>query len=132
MAHLLADPMNISRRVGERIPLYSSSFQAIWLSDWQKMDETGVLTNISTGGFGGCMVQAPASGHLIHARLTLETPPGKDAPVPIELDARICGRAPSGNGKIWVVHCAIESIHPADEKHMMQMIQMHESGNLYG
>ena len=76
------------------------------------------------------MVQAPANGHLIHARLSVELPPGADAPVPIELDARICGRAQSGSGKIWIVHCAIESIRPVDEKHMIEMIQMHKSGNL--
>lgn len=122
--------MNISRRMAERIPLYSSSFHASWLSDWQKMDETGVLTNISTGGFGGCMAQAPATGHLIHARLSVATETGTEIAVPIEVDARICGRAPSGSGKIWIVHCAIESIRPADERRMIQTIEMQGSGHL--
>lgn len=121
--------MNISRRIAERIPLYSSSFHATWLSDWQKFDETGVLTNISPGGFGGCMAQAPANGHLIHARLSVLATAGQAPPVPIEVDARICGRAPSGSGKIWIVHCAIESIRPADEKRMIEAIEMHESGH---
>lgn len=121
--------MNIARRMTKRVPLRSSSFHATWLSDWRKVNETGVLTDISTGGFAGCMAQAPARGHLLHARLSVEAVAGSETSPAIEVDARICGRVPDGSENTWIVHCAIESIRPVDEKLMIQTIEMHESGN---
>lgn len=118
--------MIISRRMADRIPLRSSSFHATWLSDWHKVDERGVLADISTGGFSGYMAQAPAKGHLLHARLSLRTGSAKATPQRIELDARICGRTPCGSEDNWIVHCAIETIHPADEKLMIQTLAMHK------
>jgi hypothetical protein len=115
--------MNITRRITERIPLRSSPFHATWLSDWQRVDENGVLADISTGGFSGCIAQAPAKGHLLHARLTLRMGSGRGTPLPIELDARICGRTPGGSEDSWIIHCAIETIHPVDEKLMIETIK---------
>jgi len=120
--------MNISRRATERVSLISSLFHATWLSDWHKHDETALLTNISPGGFGGLMNRAPAIGHLFHARLYLNAPDGDSAPSPIEVDALLCRKLRSGNesngGNTWVVHCAIESIHPNDKSQLMRIIGM--------
>ena len=122
--------MIISRRLAERIPLRSSSFHATWLSDWLKVDERGVLADISLGGISGLMAQAPAKGHLLHARLSLRIGSDQDTPLPIELDARICGRTPGAGQDNWIVHCAIETIHPADQKRMIQTIETHQQGRL--
>jgi len=120
--------MNISRRITERITLFSSSFQATWLSDWLKIEETGVLTNISPSGFGGLMDRAPAVGHLFHARLYLNVPDGKFTPLPIEVDAQLCRwqrpDSESTGGNKWIVHCSIESIHPTDKRKLMHAIGM--------
>jgi hypothetical protein len=122
--------MNISRRATERVSLLSSSFHATWLSDWQKYDVTALLTNISPGGFGGLMNRAPAIGHLFHARLYLNASDGESASTPIEVDALLCRKLHAGNesngGNTWVVHCAIESIHPNDKRHLMRVIGMNQ------
>lgn len=111
--------MNITRRKTERISLKSSSLSATWLSDWDKVSETGSLLNISAGGFGARMAKAPVNGRLFHARLSLRTPHGETISQPIEVDARVCGRVHStdaaGDGRMWIVHCAIEAIRPVDE-----------------
>ena len=122
--------MNISRRTTERVALLSSSFHATWLSDWLKHDETAVLTNISPGGFGGLMNKAPAIGHLFHARLYLNAPDDESAPSLIEVDALLCRKQSPDNasngGNTWIVHCAIESIHPNDKRQLMRVIGMNE------
>ena len=123
--------MNISRRRTERVPLSSSSFQATWLSDWHKIDETGELINISPGGFGGRLKRAPAIGHLFHARLSLSTPDGVTRFLPIEVDAHLCQRQrPNGqSGNTWIIHCAIESIHPIDQRRLIRAIGIDVSPN---
>ena len=125
--------MNISRRRTERVPLSSSSFQATWLSDWHKIDETGELINISPGGFGGRLKRAPAIGHLFHARLSLIVPDGEASPLQIEVDAHLCRRQlpdePDEGGNTWIVHCAFESIHPDDKRRLMHAISMNEKEN---
>lgn len=122
--------MNITRRKAERIPLSSSSFSATWLSDWRKVTEAGTLINISSGGFGARMAKAPVSGRLFHASLSLHVPDRVAISLPIEVDARVCGRVYSadegGSGKAWILHCAFEAIHPQDERLMLQAIGMHQ------
>jgi len=120
--------MNNSRRRTERVKLSSSSFQATWLRDWHKIDESGELTNISPGGFSGRLSSAPAVGHLFHARLSLAPPDAATGPLPIEVDAHLCWRQQpdeqNEGGSTWIVHCAIESIHPADKRRLMRAIGM--------
>jgi hypothetical protein len=115
--------------MAERIPLRSSSFHATWLSDWHKVDERGMLADISPGGFSGLIAQAPAKGHLLHARLSLRMESSTNDTRQIELDARICGRTPGVGEDNWIIHCAIESIHPADQKLMIQTLEAHKNGN---
>ncbi|MFZ2266779.1 MAG: PilZ domain-containing protein [Azonexus sp.] len=118
--------MNISRRRTERVPLCASSFQATWLSDWQKIDETGELINISPDGFGGRLNRAPAVGHLFHARLSLSVPDGETRSLPIEVDAHLCRRQrpdeQNAGDTTWIIHCAIESIRPTDQRRLLRAI----------
>lgn len=119
--------MITSRRTTERIPLYSSWFDANWLSEWINVDSAGVLTNISAEGFAGRMRRAPTVGHVIHARLTLREGERKDPPLSIDVDAVVCQRHYQGDADSeaedeWTVHCAIESIHPAEKMQLMQAI----------
>ena len=91
--------MIISRRTSERIPLYSSWFDANWLSEWIDVDEAGILTDISADGFAGRMKRAPTVGHVIHARLSLMEPDQKTTPLSIDVDAVVCQRHQSETGK---------------------------------
>lgn len=89
------------------------------------MDETGDLVDISMGGFGARMHQAPENGRLLHVRLSINTASG-NGKQPIEMDARVCGRIPPGETSDpsgdWIVNCSIESIHPLDQNLMARAI----------
>lgn len=119
--------MIISRRMTERIPLYSSWFDANWLSEWNDVDEAGVLTDISAEGFAGRMKSAPSVGHLIHARLSLREPDQKSPPCSIDVNAVVCQRHQVGNSEEsadeWMVHCVIDSIHPAEKQQLIRAIE---------
>lgn len=113
------------RRRAERFPVRSAPFSATWLAERQTVNGAGMLVNISTGGFAARMLEAPSQGRLLHARLALNSAVG-EAIRPIEADARVCGRVRvrslDGMTSAWLVHFAIESIHPVDEKLMAQAI----------
>jgi len=117
--------MTLSRRMTERIPLYSSWFDANWLNEWNNIDAAGVLTDISSAGFAGRMRQAPTIGHVFHARLSLHEADANNLPLAIDVDAVICQRHQradfAGNDE-WTVHCAIESIRPVEKQQLMQVI----------
>ncbi len=119
--------MIISRRATERIPLYSSWFDANWLNEWNDVDEAGVLTDISAEGFAGRMKSAPSVGHLIHARLSLRETDQYSIPLSINVNAVVCQRHQADPSKEsadeWMVHCAIESIHPAEKKQLIRAIE---------
>lgn len=116
--------MTISRRGGERFDVGRAPFCATWLSERQKVSGEGVLLDISSGGFGARMIDAPVHGRLLHTKFTLPLA-ADQMTCPIEADARVCGRVPVTNEATpeWIVHFAIESMHPVDEKRMAQAIR---------
>lgn len=113
----------LTRRTAERYPVRSDSFCASWLSDGKKVDGIGIVIDISSGGFGVRMLDAPPTGRLVHATFVLPHPLG-GAAVPIEANARVCSASRSafsdtgtetGDTADGMVHFAIESIHPRFE-----------------
>lgn len=114
-----------TRRRTERIRVGGASCFASWLSSGRKVSQRGVLTDLSTCGFGARMIEAPPSGRLVHTKLALGA---LDQSVDsIEADARVCGRSLLGSGAgtdpDWIVNFAIESILPADKDLMAASLE---------
>lgn len=118
--------INKRRRAHERFSVGGLPFNATWLSERQKVNGAGVLMDISCGGFGGRMTEAPVVGRLLHTKLLLPLVSGERRERAVEADARVCSRVPVGDGasQQWFVHFAIESIHPVDEKLMSTALQV--------
>jgi len=118
-----------SRRRAPRFDVSPIPFAATWLSERRTVNEVGTLLDISSGGFGARMIEAPVNGRLLHTRFALPVRLG-EAPGTVETEARVCGRLPVFNETTpgWIVHFAIESIHPVDEKHLSEALRLLKAG----
>lgn len=123
----LRTAIGITRRSTERYAVSDVPFNAVWLHDWNTIEAQGTLLDISLGGMGVRLPTAPARGHLLHARVPLDSMLDETA-IPIELDARVCGSThlspTTGSDDGWHIHLAIESMHPVDEKRMQEALHI--------
>jgi hypothetical protein len=117
--------INPQRRTDARFNVGRLPFNATWLAEHEKVNGGGVMLDLSSGGFGGRMIEPPVVGHLLHTKFRLPVALDEQPEISVEADARVCGRAPVWNGakQEWMVHFAIESIHPADEMRLARAIQ---------
>lgn len=125
---LMRPEITLTQRTANRYSVArAGALKATWLADGHAVTATGTLGNISTGGFSARMASAPPRGRILHARFDLETAKG-NPPKIVEADARVCGRTRFSDnrrfGPGWMVHFAIEAIHPADEKLITRAIDL--------
>lgn len=115
-----------TRRSAERIRVGGASFFATWLSGGHRINQKGVLIDVSTGGFGARMIEPPPSGRLLHTKLALRAALDESVDS-IEADARVCGRSLHGSGAgtdpDWFVNFAIQSMQPADKSLMLEALE---------
>lgn len=117
------------RRESERFGVCPTPVDATWLAEHQKVIGHGVLLDISSGGFGVRMVDAPVRGRLLHTRFALPLV-NEGTSRAVEADARVCGRTPANDDTVpaWIVHLAIESMHPVDEKQLSEALRRCKAG----
>lgn len=133
MTETLTEPnplaaVGLPQRLEARFPVNQPSLLKVtWLVHGRAVNGIGLLLDLSRDGFRARLTAPPPRGCILHARALVGTLPGVPQKL-IEAGVRVCGMEPvdagADGGQAWIVHFAIQAIHPADRKTLTRVVNL--------